>query len=161
MKKYKYHTLKEYLDVLSKKSPVPGGGSAAALTAATGAALISMVANYSKGKSQSKVIENRIEKILQKSEAIRGRLLDMVDLDAQAYLGVVKARGESVRVKKLAFKKAAQVPGEVCKLCYQAIQLTPYLVEKGNPHLISDVQAAVEMLLAAFSAAKINVDINQ
>ena len=45
MKRYKIHTLQEYLEVLSQRTPVPGGGSAAALVGSLGAALISMVAN--------------------------------------------------------------------------------------------------------------------
>ncbi len=160
MKKYKNYTLSEYLDALSKKTPVPGGGSAAALTAATGAALISMVANYSKGRSQCKRIENKIVSVLKQSEQIRKRLLELVDLDAQAYLGVVKARGASAQVRKKALREAAKIPREVCKLCYQAIQLTPCLVERGNPYLISDVEVAAEMFLAAFNSAHINVEVN-
>src|SRR3990167_6578093 len=128
MKKYKDHTLQEYLDVLSKKTPVPGGGSAAALTAATGAALVSMVANYSKGKGKSKHVDAKIRSILKESEKIRKRLLVLVDLDAQVYLAVVNSRGASPAVKKRALQKAAKVPGEVCRWCYQTIQLTPYLV---------------------------------
>ena len=160
MKKYKNYTLSEYLDALSKNTPVPGGGSAAALTAAIGAALISMAANYSKGRSQSKRAEKRIVSVLKKSEQIRKRLLELVDLDARAYLGVVKTRGASAQVRRKALWEAAKVPREVCKLCYQAIQLTPCLVERGNPHLISDVEIAAEMLLAAFNSAHINVEVN-
>jgi len=160
MKKYKNHTLQEYLDVLSKKTPTPGGGSAAALTAATGAALVSMVANYSKGKSKSKKAEDRISSILKQSEKIRKRLLTLVDLDAEAYLDVVKARGASESVKKRASQKAAKAPLEVCRLCYNAIQLTPYLVKHGNQNLVSDVEVAVEMFQAAFRSAHINVEIN-
>ena len=91
MKKFKNHTLSEYLDVLSKKTPVPGGGSAAALTAATAAALVSMVANYSKNKKSPKNVENKICSIFKQSEKIRKRLLKLVDLDAQGYLKVAQA----------------------------------------------------------------------
>lgn len=161
MKAYKGYTLKEYLNSLSAKSPVPGGGSAAALTAALGVALISMVANYSKGKSACNRTEARIKGTLQKSERIRKRLLELVDLDAKAYLKVVAARKSSVKAKKSALKKAAAVPREVCRLCYDAIQLTPFLVQKGNKNLISDIEVASELLLAAFNSAKINIEINK
>ena len=160
MAKYKDHTLKEYLDVLASRNPVPGGGSAAALMAATGVALISMVARYSKGKSSVKRIETRISTILKQSEQIRRKLLALIDEDARAYLGVVRSRKSSTKIKNKALKAAAQVPREVCRLCYKAIQLTPFLVEKGNPHLISDIEVAAEMLLAAFNAAVINVEVN-
>jgi len=161
MKKYKSHSLKEYCDILSGKTPVPGGGSAAALTAALGTALISMVARYSIGKQTNKKDARKMEGVLKKSETIRKRLLDCVDLDAEAYLKVVKARKKSPRQKKAARKAARGVPQEVCRLCYTAIALTPFLVTRGNPHLASDIEVAIELLLAAFQSAKINVVINQ
>ena len=160
MKKYKDHTLQEYLDVLSKKTPVPGGGSAAALVAATGDALLLMVAHYSKGKSKSKSVENRIQKIIARGAALRRRLVALIDLDAQAYLSVVKARRAGAGVKKLALRRAAGVPREVCRLCYQGVDLLPFLVERGNKHLMSDIEVAAEMLMAAFNAAMINVKVN-
>ena len=160
MKKFKDYTLEEFNDVLSKKTPVPGGGAAAALMAATGAALISMVANYSKGKGKSAGVEKRIVRILKQNEQIRRRLLALVDLDAQAYLSVVQARQASAAVKRQALGKAANVPREVCRLCYKAIESAPYLVEQGNSSLISDIGVAAEMLLAAFNAALINVEAN-
>ncbi len=151
--KFKNYTLKSYLDVLAKKEPVPGGGSAAALTGALGAALLCMVANYSKGKSQSKMVEKRIQRILDQSEAIRKRFLELVDLDAEAYLNVVKTKNASPREKKAALKGAQKVPQEVCRLSYKAVQLAPFLVQKGNKYLIGDVEAAIEMLMAAFNSA--------
>ena len=160
MKKFKDCTLQEYLDCLSKKEPVPGGGSVAALTAALAAGLISMVANYSIGKNTESV-ERKIKTILEGSEKIRKRLLELVDLDAQAYLNVVKTRKAAPEIKKKALAQARQVPFEVGQLCYNAVQLTPYLVQKGNFYLMSDIQVANELLLAAFNSAMVNVRCNQ
>jgi formiminotetrahydrofolate cyclodeaminase len=160
MKAFKHHTLSEYLDVLSRKTPVPGGGSAAALVAATGAALISMVADYSLNKGRSKRIEAKIRSVRAQSERIRRRLLDLVDLDARGYLKVVQARGASAAVQRRAMRAAAKAPREVCRLCYKAVRLMPYLVENGNPSLISDIKVAAEILFAGFNAAHINVEIN-
>lgn len=160
-KKYIHHTLEEYADVLSQKTPVPGGGSAAALTAAVAAALLSMVANYSIGKSSSKTAGRKIEGVLHKSEQLRKQFLEFVDLDAQAYLRVVQSRGASLKERRKALKEARDVPLKICRLCYQAVRLTPVLVEQGNKYLLSDVEVAVELLEAAFKAALINVRINQ
>ena len=161
MKKYKAHTLQEYLTALSQKTPVPGGGSAAALVGSLGAGLISMTANYSTNRNQPRSVEVKIKTILKKSEIIRKRLLDLVDLDARAYLNVVKSRNIPSDQKKKALRQARAVPQEVCRLCLQAIDLTPFLVLKGNKYLLSDVKVAVEFLSAAFSAAKINVEVNR
>ena len=161
MRKYKNHTLQEYLSCLSAHAPVPGGGSAAALAGAIGVSLISMAARYSQKGDKKKPANVKIKRIIENSEKIRKRLIDLVDLDSQAYLGVVKARNAPKEVRKKASKKARAVPAEVCHLCYKAVQLTPFLVQKGNPNLVSDVEVAVELLLAAFNSAMINVEINK
>lgn len=160
MKKYKNHTIQEYLDALSKKTPAPGGGSMAALAAAGGAALISMVANYSKGKSKSKAVEHKIKGILKASEKARKRLIELVDLDAKAYMGVVKARRGTKAAQKRAAKEAANIPKEVSRICFDLTQLTPFLVQKGNENLISDVIIAVDLLFAAFNSSRVNVEAN-
>ncbi|MGE0267674.1 MAG: cyclodeaminase/cyclohydrolase family protein [Candidatus Omnitrophota bacterium] len=152
-KLFKNHTLDQYLDILSKKQPVPGGGSAAALTAACGLALLSMVTNYSIGKTGSKSDDKKMLNQLKKSESLRKRLTELIDLDAQAYLQVVKTRGQSPSVRKKAQKNAEKIPLEVGKLCYKGVLLAPFLVEKGNKYLISDIEVAVEMLKAAYNSA--------
>lgn len=161
MSNFKNFTLIQYLDVLSERTPVPGGGSAAALTAALGAALISMVARYSLGKGKPPAIEKKIHGILHKSERLRKRFTQLVDLDAEAYLKVVQAGPGSTPTKKTALKAARAIPFEVGRLCYSAVQLAPDLVQHGNRYLISDIQVAVEFLLAAFKSAMVNVEINK
>lgn len=153
MKKFKNHTVQEYCDVLALKTPTPGGGSAAALVGATATALISMVGRYSQGKAKPKQIERRINSTIVKSEKIRQRFIELIDLDAEVYLKVVQARKGTDAQKKKAQKESRKVPIEVCKLCHQAIDLTAVLVEDGNPYLLSDVEVASEMLLASFNSA--------
>src|SRR5579862_2181271 len=102
---FKTKTLQDYVDQLSRREPVPGGGSAAALTAALAVGLISMVTNYSIGrKSNTKTVEKRLTKILAQSEPIRLRLLELTSLDSEAYLKVTAARS----LDKKAQKQAAQ-----------------------------------------------------
>jgi len=158
---FKDKTLQEYLDQLSRREPVPGGGSAAALTGALALGLISMVTNYSIGrKSNSPTVEKHLVKILAKSEFIRLRLLELTSLDSEAYLKVSAARSLDKKSLREAAKSARAVPQEVCKLCYKALQLTPYLAQRGNPYLLSDVEVALELLMSAFNGARIMVRIN-
>lgn len=161
MKSFRNYSLSEYSRVLSLKVPAPGGGSAAALTAALGAALLSMVANYSLGKTNSRLKERKVKASLKTSEHLRKRFLALVDEDARAYLNFVKIRGASAAKRAAARRKACEVPLEVCKLCYKAVQLSPVLVRYGSRYLISDVHVALELLTAAFNAARVNVEINR
>jgi len=161
VKKLKNHTLKEYLDVLAKKEPIPGGGSVAALAAALAAGLMSMVARYSLGKTPIKRTERKIETVLDRTENLRERLLELVDLDAMAYMKVVRSRGQSPALKKKAKSEARSVPREVSRISYQLLELAPVLASHGNKYLISDVEVAVELLFAAYKSAMINVNVNQ
>ena len=158
---FKNRTLQEYLDQMARREPVPGGGSAAALTGAMGVALISMVTNYSLGrKANTKAIEKRLTGILKQSEPMRLRLLELASLDSEAYLKVSAARSLDKKAQRKAASQARAVPQEVCQLCQKAVGLTPYLVEKGNLYLFSDIEVALELLLSAFNAARVMVRIN-
>ena len=158
---YANSSIRKYLGDLAAKKPAPGGGSAAALAGALAASLLSMVANFTVGKEKYKPYEKEIKKVLKESERIRKRLLQLVDLDVRAYMRVVKTRDKGAKQKKAALKKAAAVPKEICQICQEALKLCPVLVKKGNRNLLSDVEVAMEFLLAAFNSALINVRINQ
>ena len=163
-------SLKKYLDDLAAKLPAPGGGSAAALTAATGAALISMVANFTIGKEKYKSVEEEIKKVLSSSEDLRQKLINLVDEDVTAYKKLSSAyklpkdspedKRKREQVVQQGLKEALATPLEVCKLSHQAVKLCPVMSEKGNANLISDVGVAVALLASAFQSALLNVEIN-
>jgi len=144
---YKNESLKKYLDDLSAKLPAPGGGSAAALSASMGAALISMVINFTLGKQKYLEHESALKKILAKSEKLRQEFLNLVDLDVVAY-------------KSKNLRDALNVPFMVCRLSYEGIKLCPDLIKKGNINLVSDVAVAAALLESAFVSAYFNVLIN-
>jgi methenyltetrahydrofolate cyclohydrolase len=144
---YRDKSIKKYLDDLAAKLPAPGGGSAAALTAGLGASLISMVVNFTIGKSRYASFEEELKTILEKSEKLKEEFLRLVDLDVVAY--------ESKNIRD-----ALDVPFMVCRLCFEAIKLCLPLIKKGNINLISDVAVAAILLESAFAAAYFNVEIN-
>ena len=145
----------KYLEVLSSRTPVPGGGSAAAMTGALGSALLLMAARYSQNRNASSQAERRIAKIIREGEAIKQRFIELIDLDAQAYQEVVASRHSPLAARRKALRQAKKIPQEVCRLSYKAVTLAPYLVQDGNKNLLSDVEAAVELLMAAYNTAHI------
>ncbi len=144
---YKDAILKKYLADLSAKLPAPGGGSAAALTAAQGAALISMVVNFTIGKANYAKYEEELKDILVHSEKLKDEFLNLVDLDIIAF-------------KSKNIRDSLNVPFMVARLSYECMKLCPGLVVKGNVNLISDLAVAAALLEAAFSSAYFNVEIN-
>lgn len=145
--KYNKSSLKKYLDDLAARLAAPGGGSAAALTAAMGASLLCMVVNFTLGKAKYAKYEKALQKIIREAEELRSDFLNLVDLDVVAY------RSRNLR-------DALDVPFMVCRLCFVTSKLCLPLVKKGNINLISDVAVAAVLLEAAFTSAAFNVAIN-
>ncbi|MDD3345240.1 MAG: cyclodeaminase/cyclohydrolase family protein [Candidatus Omnitrophica bacterium] len=144
---YKNRSIKKYLNDLSARIPAPGGGSAAALTAAMGAGLLGMAVGFTLGKPRYAKFETELKAILSRSERLAEDFLRLVDLDITAYRS-----GDA--------RKALDVPLMLARLCYEAAKLCPALLKKGNPALSSDVAIAAVFLESAFSSACINVRIN-
>ncbi|MCU0651651.1 MAG: cyclodeaminase/cyclohydrolase family protein [Candidatus Omnitrophica bacterium] len=144
---YKEATLKKYLDDLAAKLPAPGGGSAAAMNAAMGVALVSMVVNFTLGKPKYAQYDTELKHILKRAEDLRKEFLHLVDLDVTAY-------------KSKNMRDALNVPFMLARLSFEAIKLCPVLIKKGNINLISDVVVAAIFLESAFTSAYCNVDIN-
>ena len=145
-------SIETYLNDLAARKPAPGGGSAAALNAAIGAGLMSMVAGYTDGA----------QGLLQKTEEARKRLQVLIDADIEAYDKLSKAMKECKDPAKLdaSYREALQPPYEVCKISAECLKLCEELAESGNKNLITDVAIAAICLESAFFAAKYNVYIN-
>ncbi|HGE70997.1 TPA: methenyltetrahydrofolate cyclohydrolase, partial [Candidatus Poribacteria bacterium] len=144
--------------------------SVASLVGALGAALTSMVCNFTVGKEKYKDVEAEISDILSNAEQLRTELLNLMVEDTQAYGEVSKAYSmprntpEEKEVRTQAIQKALriamQAPLETAFCCYKVIKLNEPLVDKGNQNLISDVGVAVLLAESALRSAVLNVEIN-
>lgn len=150
--------------------PAPGGGSVSALCGALGAAMASMVANFTIGKEKYKEVEGEISRILSQSEKLRKRLAALTDADVTAYGKVSAAygmpknsdeeRGQRSRAIEEAGKEALKVPLKTAACCHEILKLSQHLVNIGNVNLVSDVGVAVILAEAALEGAALNVEIN-
>ena len=149
---YIKESFETYLNDLAARKPAPGGGSAAALNAAIGAGLMSMVAGYT---DDAKVI-------LKKAETARKRLQELIDADIEAYGKLSKALKDCKDPAKLdaLYREAAKPPYEVCRISAECLKLCEDLAGLCNKNLITDVAIAAICLEGAFFAAKYNVYIN-
>lgn len=163
-------TVSDYIDVLAARTPTPGGGGAAALAAALGAALNSMVANFTVGNKKYADVQDEVKMLLGRSEELRKELVQLIDADSEAYGEYDKARqmpretseqkAQRQKAVQEALKGAAEVPMRVAQLSDEVLQLSSSLVDKGNVYLISDVGVAVRLAEAALHCAALNVEIN-
>ncbi len=162
--------LKKYLDEAASGASTPGGGSVAALAGALGAALTSMVCNFTVGKKKYKDVEAEVSQILEEAENLRSRLLDLMVEDIQVYGQVSAAYGmprdtaeeKAARTEAIqnALKAAMGAPLEAAICCHKLLKLNEPLLEKGNQNLISDVGVAILLAESAMRSAIMNVEIN-
>ena len=160
----------DFVAVTASKEPTPGGGAIAALTAATGAALAEMVANLTFGKKGYEEVQIEMEELQAKAEAIRERMLELSQADADVFnifmnaLGLPKntdeEKAERTAAIQQAYKDAAMVPFEIGELAYQIFDLAELASQKGNQNLITDGIIAAINARAAVKAAFLNVRIN-
>src|SRR5260370_17578959 len=83
--------LATFLDELASGAPTPGGGSAAAIMGAMGAALISMVCNVTIGKKGYEAVEAEMKSVRDESEKLRLRLTALVAEDVAAFDALMAA----------------------------------------------------------------------
>ena len=156
----------DFAAVLAAKESVPGGGGAAAYVGALGVALCSMVGNFTTGKEKYAEYEEDVQRMLAEGEAIRARLLELVEEDAAAFFPLSQAyaipkddptRGE--RLEKCT-KDALAGPLEMMRQIAKSIELLEEMNVKGSRMLISDVGCGAVCAAAALRAASMNVFIN-
>ena len=140
-------SLKKYLEDLSARKPVPGGGSAASLVAAFGVSLMSMVVRYTLGKPSCAKYNKKLRVILVKTEAWRSRLLCLSDADSKAF-----ASGDK--------DKMVKVPLEVFSISSEALKLCRQLVLISSKGISSDAAVAAALLESACFSSVCNVRIN-
>ncbi|MDR4305645.1 cyclodeaminase/cyclohydrolase family protein [Chelatococcus sambhunathii] len=163
--------LGEFLDDLASERPTPGGGGAAAISGAMGAALVSMVCNLTIGKPKYVEVEGELKEVLVRSERLRGELTKAIGDDVKAFDAVMGAyglpkgetdEGKAARTAKIqaALKEATDVPLECARLCAEVIKLAEVTAEKGNLNVISDAGVAVQSAYAGLMSAALNVRVN-
>ncbi len=159
-----------YLNALASAEPTPGGGSAATIVGALGAALCAMVARISAASPRLAALHEQAEALAAQADALRARLAAARPLDEAAYSLVVaasalpKADPEQKRARSAALQAAlagaAEAPLAAAALAAEGLGLAERVAELGNAHLASDVECALLFLRAALDASAANVRIN-
>ena len=156
----------EFSLVLAAKISMPGGGAAGALVGALGAALCSMAANFTIGNKKYTDFNDEAKTILEKSESLRKRLLELADEDAKAFPELAAAyklpkdNPDRDEIYEQAAMNACKAPIEMIKCCVEAIDLIEIIAEKGNKMLITDAGGGALLCKAAMENAALNVFIN-
>jgi len=157
---------REFVKALASDAPAPGGGGAAALVGAIGAALGNMVAALTVGKPKYAAVEAEILALKAKCDALQTELLNQVEADEVNFLPLARAyaipKDDPSRdaVMEEATVLACQTPMKIMALCCQAIDCIRIFAEKGSRLAVSDAGCGAAMCKAALQAASLNVFIN-
>ena len=163
-------SIQEFSRVLGSDSPAPGGGSVAALSGALGAELVSMVCRLSVGKAEFEPFKQELAGALKEATSLSDSLLKRVDLDTEAFNGVMSAfrmpkatdeeKAKRTEAIQRGYRDAIRSPLGIARECLQVLMLAERLVGKSNPNALSDLGVASQQAYAGLEGAIMNVRIN-
>lgn len=162
--------LYDYLEILSSKAPVPGGGGASAVGGALAAALGQMVANLTVGKKRYVDVEEEMQQALFALNVSQMEMMALADRDAEVFEPLAAAYGlpadtqeqkeEKIRVLEDNLQNASLAPLQIMKKAVAMMDILEELEKKGSRMALSDVGVAVQFARAALTGAVMNVYIN-
>jgi formiminotetrahydrofolate cyclodeaminase len=161
--------IRTFLTAAASNSHTPGGGSVAALAAALGASMTSMVANLTQGAKFAE-LEGDMQRIANEMAANIRECDELLESDMKsfdAYMSALKLPKDTEEQKasrSLALQSAAiaatAVPLRLAELCRDALVTSQSIAEIANKNVISDLGVAALLLEAAAQSALLTVDIN-
>ena len=160
----------EFVDLLASDAPAPGGGSAAALEGAIGAALTAMVCGLTTGKKKFAEFNDLAVEAEVKALALKDRFVDVMDRDTEAFnvvsaaFGMPKETDEEKAARSAAIQKGLEgctaTPFEMMEIAVETLELTDSILGKSNDSAASDLGVSALSLRAAVQGAWLNVLIN-
>lgn len=164
------YALIDLLDAFASNSPVPGGGSAAALAGSLGVSLLIMAAGLPKSRTGSPEEAADLALAAARLRPIRDRLVELIDTDSDAYRAVMQAlklpdtsdEDKAARREALdrALAEATEVPLDVMRVCQQALAGSVIVARNAYRLAASDVAMGVELIAAGSRGAAMSIDGN-
>jgi formiminotetrahydrofolate cyclodeaminase len=153
-------TLKHWLDAIAAPTATPGGGAAAAITGALGAALVQMVAGLTTEREKYAAVHDLAARARRKAERLHEGMIALAARDARAFEAFTRAlalpattseeRERRSRAKTDALAAGAAVQLELLAHLVQVAELSLEIAEQGLSSAAGD--AATGAFLAAGAA---------
>ena len=156
----------EFTELIASTAPAPGGGGASAAVAAVAVALGDMVGELTVGKKKYADVEDEIKALMEEAQALRVRLLELIDEDDENFTPLSRAygipKGTPGREEELerCLKLAVSAPLEIFRLCCRIIDMQDEFAHKGSKLMISDAATGVAFARGALMGAAANVKVN-
>lgn len=163
-------TIQDFCTQIAAGTPTPGGGAAAAVTGAMGAALVAMVAGLTVGREKYAAVQEEMASLVEAGKRESEAMLVCADEDGEAFEKVMAAFGlpkstdeeKAARTKAVqaAYKEATHSPLNTMKHAVAIMRSALIAATKGNPNALSDGHVGYLTAAAAFEGALWNVAIN-
>ena len=159
-------TIGEFLTSLGAKTPAPGGGAVASVTAALAASIGSMVVRYSEGKKKLAEHADLHARAIEELGRAACRSLELAEEYARAYTALNalwrldESDPERIEHWDAAVRDAIAAPQSVLESCLAMLALLRELAGRTNRFLDSDLAIAAILAEAGVRAAAWNVRIN-
>ena len=135
-------TIETFLEALSSRQPVPGGGGASAFAGALGTALGLMVGNLTVGKKKYAAVEADVSHMMERLEGLQREMVALIDEDARVFAplaaayglpaGTQEERAHKDRVMEENLLHASLVPLKIMELAVEVLGILEELEEKGG-----------------------------
>lgn len=162
-------TIRRFVTAAASNSPTPGGGSVAALVAALGASMTSMVGNLTQGAKFTDV-EEKMKEVADEMAAAIKEMEELLEADMTSfdnYMAALKLPKDSDEEKEArtaalqnAAVRATEVPLRLAVLCRDSLRSSQTIADTANKNVISDLGIAALLLEAAAQSALLTVDMN-
>ena len=153
-----------FIDALADKNSVPGGGSAAAFSAAMGAALILMAIGVTiKRKATPQADKDFLTPYLKTVETYKNDFKKLTEEDADAYLAVINLKKQTeIDEAKLAKAQihAAEIPAITAQKAQELMKIIEKVEKKIAKIIVSDALCAKILLIASLKCCAENIKTN-
>jgi formiminotetrahydrofolate cyclodeaminase len=155
--------LKQWLDALAAPTAAPGGGAAAALAGATGAALVQMVSGLTRAREKYAPVHELADRASEKAERLRDGMLGLAARDARAFDAFTRAlalpattseeRERRARARNDALSAGAAVQLELLAHLTQVAELALEIGDRGLGTATGDAATAAFLAVGAARSA--------
>jgi methenyltetrahydrofolate cyclohydrolase len=156
--------VERYLADLASAAPAPGGGSAAALAAALGAALVAMTCRVTAKHAGAAPSDVPLGELAEEADGLRRRLTGLANDDARAYSGVIAARRlpapERGPAVQDALERATEVPARLAAESRHVLVLCERIAPFARASTLSDLGVAAILAHGALRAAALTARMN-